>query len=162
MISSATGEYRFVVSAPGNSPLLVQRAQEAVAVATQERAEWVAWAEYFRTERGGITYEIPRVKPHIRGLTSDQEGRIWVDVFVPAEKRNEPPRPEGDRRPLLTWKERTTYDVFAPRGAYLGRIELPAESTLSSIRTNLLYLRTRGPDGEDRISVYRIVPQDGS
>ena len=49
-----------------------------------------------------------------------------------------PPRPPGDRRPLLTWKERNTFDVFSSTGAYLGRVQLPAESILLAIRDNRL------------------------
>jgi hypothetical protein len=103
------------------------------------------------------TYDISRAKPAIRGLTSDHLGRIWVDVFVEAEKRDEPARPAGDARPLLTWKERTTYDVFSPAGAYLGRIQLPAQAVLLDVYQDRLLLRTKGQEGEDHVAVYRIL-----
>ena len=115
------------------------------------------WVEYFRTQPArAVTYELPRTKPAIRELRSDHLGRVWVDVFVQAEKRNEPPRPAGDVRPILTWKERTTYDVFAATGGYLGRVALPAQSILLAIRGDRLYTLTRGPEGEERIVVFRM------
>jgi hypothetical protein len=159
VLSANTHHYRFVVTTPDRRSLVVERKHEPVPLGRDERAEWVAWAEYFRTRPGGAArqYEIPRMKPAIRSLSSDKSGRIWVDVFVSAERRNETPRGPGDARPLLTWKERTTYDVFSPKGAYLGRVALPAESVILAIQGERLYLRTKGPEGEDRVGVYRMI-----
>lgn len=151
-------QYRITVIQPGRRPLVIERGYQPVPLADAERAEWVKYAEYFRTSpRGpGRAYEIPQVKPAIRDLRSDHQGRIWVEVFVAAEKRNEPPRPAGDVRPVLTWKERTTYDLFSPKGDYLTRVTLPAQTILLAIRDDRLITRTKGPDGEDRIAVLRM------
>jgi hypothetical protein len=162
IVSGQTHAYRFVITQPGKRPLVVERRHTPLPLGEEEREDWMKWVEYFRTRPGGrgATYELPNTKPAIRELRSDHLGRIWVEVFVKAEKRNEPPRPAGDVRPVLTWKERTTYDVFAPGGEYLGRIGLPAQSTVLAIRDNRLITLTRGPDGEERIVVFRLAIPD--
>jgi hypothetical protein len=154
VLSGATQAYRFFVAPARGRVLVVERRHTPLPLGREEREDWMKWIEYLRTQ--GRTYVLPRQKPAIRNLRSDHLGRIWVDVFVAAEKRNDPPRPAGDPRPLLTWKERTTYDVFSPAGEYLGRVAFPAETVLLAIRDNRLYTLTKGPDGEDRIVVLRL------
>jgi hypothetical protein len=156
VLLGTTHAYRFVVAPSRGRVMVVERRHSPLPLGDDERADWMKWVEYFRTREQGRTYEVPRQKPAIRDLRSDHLGRIWVDVFVAAEKRNDPPRPAGDPRPLLTWKERTTYDVFSSAGEYLARIALPAETVLLAIRDNRLYTRTKGPDGEDRIVVLKM------
>jgi hypothetical protein len=159
MVTTRADRYRFVVTSPGRPILVVQRPQSRVPLDVREREEWLAIARemppHLRTPN--VQYDIPKLKPVMRNLFSDHLGRIWVDVYVAAEKRNVRPRRPGDTRPLLTWRERTTYDVFAPQGTYLGRLQLPAESRVLDVRDNRVYLLTQGPDGEDRVSLYRIV-----
>lgn len=158
VLSGTSHAYRFAVTVPGKPVLVVERRHTPVPLGAAERADWLAWVEYFRTNPGGppVQYQVPRTKPPIRALASDHLGRVWVEVFVPAEKRHDPPRPAGDPRPLLTWKERTTYDVFSPGGEYLGRVGLPAETVILAIRDNRILVRGKGPDGEDRVLVYRM------
>lgn len=157
-LAAKSHEYRVIIVKPGGPVMVIERDHEPLTIAGEERADWEKWVEYFRTRPGGAgrTYDLPRTKPAIRELRSDWEGRIWVDVFVPAEKRSEPPRPAGDVRPVLTWKERTTYDVFSPAGAYLGRIRLPAQTVMLAVRGDRLLARTKGQEGEDRVAVYRL------
>jgi hypothetical protein len=157
-VSGTSHAYRFAIAVPGKPVIVVERRHTPVSLSDAERDDWLKWVAYFKTQgsQRQSTYEVPRTKPPIRALRSDHLGRVWVDVFVKAEKRNDPPRPPGDPRPLLTWKERTTYDVFSPTGDYLGRVGLPAETVVLAIRDNRILVRGKGPDGEDRVVVYRI------
>lgn len=156
-VSARAGAYRFVVDTGRGTVRVVERAARAVALGNEEREEWTAFADFMqRTRPPHRAYTIPRTKPYIRSLTSDHLGRVWVEVYVAAEKRtNIPPRPP-ERGPLVTWRERTTYDVFAPTGEFLGRVALPAESVLMTVRNDRLWVRAKGPGDEDRIAVYRI------
>lgn len=158
VLSATSHAYRVILDNGRGRVMAIERAFRPVPLGSAERAEWEAWATYMTNRPGGArrTYEIPRAKPPIRALRSDHLGRIWVDVFVEAEKRQERPRPPGDARPLLTWKERTTYDVFSEAGQYLGRVQLPAQAVLLDVRDDRVLLRTKGEEGEDRVGVYRI------
>jgi hypothetical protein len=164
-LSGTSHQYRFVVSVPGKPPLAVERKWTPMPLGDEERKDWIRAADFVgrdprRGDRPPITYEIPRTKPPMRSLRSDHLGRIWVEVSVKAERRNEPPvRPDG-RPQLLFWKERTTYDVFSPTGDYLGRVALPAETEILAIRGNRILTRTKGPDGEDRVVVFGLAVPD--
>ena len=152
----------------GGAPIAVQRANAPIRLETEERREWEAWAYYSYTwakshppQPGVITSEpmlvkIPVLKPAIRGLSVDREGRVWLDVYTKAEQRAIPPRPKGDPRPLLTWRERSTFDVVSSAGVYLGRVTLPADHQLLDARGDRLWTLAKGPDDEERIEVFRI------
>lgn len=156
MLSATSSTYRIVVDTGGPVVRVLERQARPVALGGPERDEWIAMGEFLARRSSRPPYDIPRTKPFIRALTSDNLGRIWVGVYVVAEKRtNIPPRPP-DRGPLVTWRERSTYDVFAPEGQYLGRVVLPVEGVLMAIRDDRLWVRTKGPDDEDRVTVFRI------
>lgn len=159
VLSASSHAYRFAVSVPGKPVLLVERRHTPVPLGDEERGDWLRAAESFRRQ-SSIEYQIPRQKPAIRDLRSDHLGRIWVDVFVAAERRNESPTTPDGRPRMLFWKERTTYDVFSPAGAYLGRVRLPAETVILAIQDHRLLTRARGPDGEDRVIAYRLDIRD--
>jgi hypothetical protein len=54
--------------------------------------------------------DYPSVHPFFEGLMGDDEGRVWVNVSVPAEPDEEPIH---------------RYDLFDREGVYLGRVESP-------------------------------------
>jgi 6-bladed beta-propeller protein len=155
MISGHNAVYRFTVRSPTGRVLVVERAHRRLAVAGAERDEWVAMAAFI-SSRQGRTLVVPTTKPAFRELRSDRQGRVWMRLYTVAEKRQVPPRSPGDSRPPRTWLEPAVYDVFAPLGGYLGRVELPAETTLMDVSRDRVYLLMRGPEGEHRVGVYHL------
>jgi hypothetical protein len=156
LLTGTTDRYRIVVRRVGAPVLVIERTHRPVGFVRGERSEWLAWTEYLGRERGRV-FEIPRSKPAFRDLLSDPEGRIWVHLYTTATKRtNIPPRPPGNNRPLLTWREANVFDVIDRDGGYLGRAELPPEQVVMSITRDRLYASGPGPDGEDRVYVYRL------
>jgi len=160
ILAGASNAYRVIVSDGSRRVTVIERSQEPVRLASEERAQWLEWADTMRL-RSGRPYEIPRVKPLIRNIRSDHLGRIWVEVYVEAEKRTHlpPVRADGGKQ-ILHWRERTTYDVFSPQGQYLGRVALPEQSVLMAIRGNRLFTRGKGHDEEDRLVVFRMMIPD--
>lgn len=157
VIGGHTPSYRFFVRETSGPVRLIERTHRPVPLAGPEREEWLAYVEHFKRRDGiDLKYDIPTVKPAFRGLSSDDSGRIWVHLYVAAEKRPPTPRSPGATGPRLTWRERNTYDVFSATGAYLGRIPLEHEAEMLTIRGDRIYVREKGPDWEDRISVYRL------
>ena len=72
-----------------------------------------------------------------------------------AEKRPIPPRKPGDQRPLLTWRERNTFDLFdGASGGYIGRIAFPYATEFMASRGDRVWLREEGESGEQLIGVY--------
>lgn len=69
---------------------------------------------------------IPDVKPYFRQIHVAADGRIWVFRYVEAVERDDiEPVPDMPDRPLLTWREPWTYDVFEPDGTFLGAVVVP-------------------------------------
>jgi hypothetical protein len=69
---------------------------------------------------------IPDVKPYFRQIHVADDGRIWVFRYVEAVERDDiEPVPGQPDRPLLTWREPWTYDVFEPDGTFLGSVVVP-------------------------------------
>jgi hypothetical protein len=155
VILARSGQYRFVVDTGGPTVMLVTRNARPFRVQREELSEWRAYARYLGA-RSGMTSDVPDTKQLIRSLTSDNLGRIWVEVYVDAEKRtNLSPRPAA-RGPEITWRERTTSDLFSPAGVYLGRVTLPQDSQLAAVRDDHVLLLRQGPDDESLISVMRM------
>jgi hypothetical protein len=142
----------------GSRTLEFTRDDAAVRYADRERAEWQAWREYLTGRNPQqVLAPIPELKPFLRGLRVDELDRIWVQVHVAAEPRDIPPRPAGDARPLLTWRERNTYDLFdSHSGAYIGRVAFPYATQLMASRGDRAWLIEEGASGEQRIGVYEL------
>ena len=72
---------------------------------------------------------IPDVKPAYGDLLVSEEGRIWVQVSTPSERRigEAERRAEEQRteRPVNPFRAPVVFDVFEPTGEYLGRVEAP-------------------------------------
>ncbi len=123
---------------------VLSRAVTPVPVSAQERQDWLALAS--RTSGGGRKYEVPRVKPIIRRLHSDDDGRIWVDRYVVARNQRLPPT--GDQRPRLGWRERPTFEVFKTNGTALGTVSLPWGAEFLAARGENLWYRRRTAAGD--------------
>lgn len=157
-IVSGTGEtMRFTVT-PRTGPVrVVEPAWKPVELTNAEHANWMQWATYMSArDNGRYTYTIPRVKPAYNGIKVDADGRVWVSIFAVAERRDIPPRAPGDKRPLLVWRQRATYDVYDLKGAYLGRVALPHGQSLIQAVGDQLWAMGKGPDDEQLIKVYRM------
>lgn len=167
LIAASTDTLGFVVVG-GSRPLRVTRTHAPVRLGAAERKEWEAFAEGIynlarrqRPQPGAQRTEvtlttIPTVKPALRDFVVDRDGRVWLDVYTTAEKREVPPRRTGDPRPQLTWLERSTFEVFAASGQYLGRVVLPAKHQFLDARGDRVWAYTSGPDGEERIVIFQL------
>jgi hypothetical protein len=100
---------------------------------------------------------IPPVKPAMRSVEVDAAGRIWVNVYVQAEKRPESGGSSTSRK--LTWRERSVYDVFGGRGDYLGRIRLEPQSRLLGSAGSTLWVSTVNANDEPLVVAYRLPVQ---
>jgi hypothetical protein len=114
--------------------------------------------------------EVPRVKPYFGAVRSDDDGRIWVQRFMPSERVPDAERSANEgavrgragdpsladipafREPVLL------YEVFAPDGRYLGRVELPQFSYAPTIKGNAVWGATLDADGAPVATKFRIEP----
>jgi hypothetical protein len=158
LLTANTSSYRFTLATQRFRSHPIERAVSPIPVSGVERSEWEAFARYIasRSARPGPPAEIPPVKPALRDIFADPDGRLWVHLYTRAAKRTIPPRPAGDPRPLLTVRELNVYDLFNLRGVYLGRLELPPQSLLMAVSGDRIWVRTEEEGGEYTLTRFRI------
>ena len=67
--------------------------------------------------------EIPAVKPRFKEVRTDEDGRVWVTIHAPAERRL---AQASGGTTVERWVEPILYDIFAPTGEFLGRLRQPS------------------------------------
>jgi len=162
LVTGSNHEYSFDLLHTGGTVLRVERDWEPVPLNKEERSEWEQWGRFFADQkRPGapeIDTNIPKVKPAYRQLEVDEDGRVWVDRYVEAVHRDRRPREAGDERPLLTWFEPRTFDVFEPTGEYLGTVVLPPKTYIQSRRGMYLLGEQVGELDETYVVLFRLNP----
>jgi hypothetical protein len=120
---------------------------EPVRLTPGEREEWEAVAS--RMERNtGESYQIPKEKPSFRGLSVDPFGRIWVQLYAPAEEVSEV---DGDGDEYTTWREPNRYDVFDESAQYLGAVYLPLGAQAVAWGEHSLWGVQESPTGQQLV-----------
>ena len=139
----------------------IERVYQPIRLAAEERNEWQARADFHnrRSPTGpSAGVRIPDVKPALRSISVDYDGRIWIDRYVNAVKRRDfvlrPP--STDLPPQLTWIEPKTFDVFEPGGQFLGTIVAPDRTRFIRIRRNTIWAIVRGQLDEAYLVRYRL------
>jgi hypothetical protein len=113
--------------------------------------------------------EAPREKPFFDGITTDEDGRIWVELHVPSERLPDAERAaaaSGTRgrggAPVTTdlpsFREPKVFEVFSPDARYLGRVQLPDFNYWPAIKGNAVWMGTVDADGAPVVTKFRIEP----
>lgn len=144
----------------------IGREVDPAVVQPEEWDEWEAFRQALVQQRARVpdrAYEvdpIPETKPYFREIHAGQDGRIWVFRYVAAQKRDDvEPLPDRPDRPLLTWREPWTYDVFEPDGTFLGSVVIPETFRPFVFGGDRIWGAIVGVDGVDRVLRLRVVPE---
>lgn len=148
----------------------LRREIERPPVNGEEQAEWEAFRAGLeervraRPESRDTEFEpIPTVKPYFRQIYVGDDGRIWVFRYVAAEKRHDiEPVPERPDRPLLTWREPWTYDVFEPDGTFLGSAVVPETLRPHVFRGEQIWGALADENDVEQVVRLRVVPEGGN
>ncbi len=145
-VSGYAEQYAFyLVGGSLSKPIRVEREHTPVAVseteASQRREQIERNMKRLNPAWSWTGPGIPSTKPAYRGIEVGADGRIWVQLSMPAE-----PIPEAELPPLreasggapppvrITTREPLVYDVFSPAGMLLGRVQVPARTRLYAMR----------------------------
>jgi hypothetical protein len=128
MVVGVNDEYTFDIVSPEGPSTRVYRDRPAARLAPEERAEWkmlIRGAKRVMPPVRGDTFlpPVPEVKPPYRELYMGSDGRIWVHLYVGAEKVGT--QTSDPELPTITWYEPAVFDVFEFDGAYLGEVRFP-------------------------------------
>jgi hypothetical protein len=155
----------------GDRVVSIRSNSAEVPVTDAERADQIAYlnalVEEFGATRPARTPDVPKVKPALRSISFDLDGRIWARISQPSERYEPEPleTPKGRTpRPVIKWREPSVFDVFEPGGVYLGRIATPYELQLMGrsggemiqARGDVVWGVVRDEDGVEAIRRYRI------
>ena len=125
------GRYAIDIPRPNAPVLRIERDVPAIPVEDAERRDL---AEEITRDMRKVDPswrwtgpEIPRVKPHIRGLLFAADGRIWVTRSARAVRQA-----PSDTTPGAPdeWIEPAINDVFEPDGRLLGEVTIPPRTKM--------------------------------
>lgn len=150
------------ISRTGAPVRRITRRYEPVRLGREEKAEWVARADFY-TRRGGASagVEIPDVKPPLRNLSIDEDGRFWVHRYMPATERPPVAGRAADAPPAILWRDSPTFDVIDTDGRYLGTVTMPPRTQWYVIRGDRLWGVTRGEMDESYVVRLRLETNQG-
>lgn len=163
-VTGRNDEYDIELRKPEGTVHL-RRDIERPPLAAEEQAQWQAFRRGLeeRTAASGrdTRFEpIPDTKPYFRQIHVGEEGRIWIFRYVDAIERDDiEPVPERPDRPLLTWREPWTYDVFEPDGTFLGSVVVPETFRPLVFRGETIWGALIDENGVEQVVRLRVVPE---
>lgn len=153
---------------PRGEELLITRSEDPIRVSPQETTEWEARSEYFaqrNPQQREDYFPIPEVKPFLRELVVDPEGRLWVSRYTEAVHRPYSPEERAEREEQglvdFTWRDTTTWDVFDSLGNLLGVVTLPLQTSFVTAIGDQVWGVEQGDYREDYVIRWRIVEAGG-
>lgn len=163
-------EYQVFQRRPGGDTTVIERVgEQAVPLAGAELAEWNA-RSYWNVERNPRHRDrylpIPAVKPLIRELAVDLDGRLWVSRYTQAVRvahsERERAYRESEGLPSHEWRDAPTWDVFDTDGAFLGSVTLPMNTAFMTAKGKMVWGVQAGDQREDYVVQWRVDPYSGS
>ena len=149
---------------PSGEEVEITREQVPVRVGAQERAEWEDNAE----QMAGLGMDvstflpIPEVKPLIREILVDPEGRLWVSRYTEAAFMEYSPEERASLQerliPSYQWRDTLTWDVFDDDGELLGVVTFPFKTWFGVALGDQVWGVQAGDHDEDYVVRWRIVP----
>ncbi len=159
MVSGRTTTYAIDRLLADGRVARIERPWEPVPIEGDERAQWEAYVDALEDLRDQDFGSIYREKPAWKDLSIGYDGRVWVRRYAIAEQV-----PGYETRaarspaqlPNVDWVEPARFDVVDPRGAYLGSVQLPPESTFLRARGDHVWTLERGEYDEAYVVRYRV------
>lgn len=131
------GLYEIVIERPDSKPVVIRRTAPPVPILPDEREEEkqsITWS--MRQTQPSWSWTggpLPETKAPLTGITVTRDGNIWASVAVPSERiPDDELLPQRDKeQPVRHYRNsRTTYEVFAPDGRFLGRVPMPPRTRM--------------------------------
>jgi hypothetical protein len=155
VVSGRNDEYALHRPLADGRIVRIERAYSPVPLQGDERDQWnahlVEWEARWRIDLP----ELPRDKPPWRALLVDADGRIWVERYTRAEHHPDLVTAAASFGwPNVNWVEPVVYDLFDPRGSFIGSVTLPDRSEMLYASGAHVWVRWRGPFDEHYVIRY--------
>lgn len=150
--------YRIRHVHPDGTETFITRDEPRIRLTDDEVREWTIRSESFAERQPDMRerfFPIPEVKPYIRHLAVDSDGRLWVSryteaVYVPYTDEEAADRAAQDL-PSYNWRDRLRWDVYAPDDTYLGAVTLPSRTSFMDASGGTVWGIQAGPYREDYV-----------
>lgn len=156
-------EYRIRHVHPGGGETFITRNEPQIALTDDEVREWTARSESMAQRPGSdrsTFFPIPEIKPYIRQLVTDLDGRLWVSRYTDAAFMPYTPEQTAERAaqdlPSYNWRDRLRWDVYAPTDEYLGSVTFPFQTGLATAKGDRVWAVQSGPFREEYVVQYRM------
>jgi hypothetical protein len=158
------GKYEIIAQRPAALPLVIRRELPPVQVEQdeieEERAQ-ILWQ--MRQTDPGWTWSgpaIPSTKAPLMSLLVTRDGRLWCRIAVPSERiaEEELAASGPDQRPTTRYRTPIVYEVFAPDGRFLGRVEFPRRTALIEAEGNVVWALALDLDDLPAVTRFRVTP----
>jgi hypothetical protein len=156
-------EYRIHRLRPDGTETLLVRDEPRIRVTADEMREWEARSESFAArdpEYRSMFFPIPEVKPYIRELAVDPDGRLWVSRYTEAVFMEYSPaeRAERESRNQLSyqWRDLLRWDVFDAADRYIGSVTFPFKTSFMTARGDRVWGVQAGDYREDYVVRWRM------
>jgi hypothetical protein len=158
------GTYRLLFARRGDRPLVVERSAPPIPVDPDERAwqeEQVLWT--MRRTDPAWTWQGPPIastRAPARSAFVGRDGRVWVQVALPAERIPEPERDPARENspPPVRWRSPSAYEVYARDGRFLGRVTLPRGANPQAADGDVVWGTQLDEDDVATVVRWRVVP----
>jgi len=159
------GRYEIINANPAGKPVVIRRNAPPVPVPQEEISEERAFITWnMRQTDPGWSFSgppLPETKAPLSNIAVTRDGRIWARVATASERIPEAervPLREPDRPTITFRSEAVIYEVFAPEGRFLGRVEFPRRTTLVDADGDVVWALGRDADGLPALLRLRIEP----
>lgn len=104
--------------------------------------------------------DVPPVKPYVRNMFSDTDGRLWVlrytsPIYMPYSDEEAAEREANGWAPH-NWRDQLLWEVFDTEDRLMGRVILPPKSGLYDAMGSDLYVMSLGDYREAYVSRYQV------
>ncbi|MEX1212762.1 MAG: 6-bladed beta-propeller [Balneolaceae bacterium] len=149
LITGKNDQYVFQINQPDSFSLYIERDFASVQVKPEEKEQWEDWINYF-----GVNNNVPEIKPPVKDITTDSQGRIWVKRYVEAiyTEKNIGPHFGPESR----WWEPPVFDVFLPDGTFYATVSLPINANFRDAKDNFVWAVIKGEYDEQYVARFRL------
>jgi hypothetical protein len=144
----------------------LRRTVHAPALSQEERHDWIeSITGSMRVESPGWEWSgppVPAFKPVIAAIQVAEDGRIWIRLHQPSVRSG---LRENDSLATRThsvsdvyerWREPAVYDIWEPRGVYVGQVRLPDGVRQMSIRDSIIWAMFKDTDDAPYLIKFRL------
>jgi hypothetical protein len=158
---------------PGDRVISLRVPFTPVDLLPAERKDWTDdYTAYFGQGTANWRWHgeaIPQQKPAYRSLWSDDDGRIWINLYSRATEDRRQPRSSrktdgtvGIGWAALRWPEPQRFDVLDASGRFVGRVLVPASIHLQAARGDQAWAIVEDEWGPLTVKRFRIAWESGT